>query len=157
MGWCKAIGALILFACGLLVSLCAIGILRQRYQQAEAFLRLFLALREEIDRFGTPFAVALRSLSAHTVATCGISVQAGKAEELLRVPLYLSNDAIEVLAEFVRDADISPKVALLDSFNRIIDYFQKYLNALKAARSREERAALFLPLAAAATLVLILL
>ena len=155
MLWCKVSGALTLLVCGLLLSVCAVRILRRRLRHSEAYFLLFCALREEIDRYNTPLCGALRGLDAALLEPCGIGGQIGEITELIPTPTpYLSKETSAMLFLFVKDAAFLSRAALLERLDTIIDCFQSSVSAQKRTISREERVAFFLPLATAAALIL---
>lgn len=158
MLYCKLLGAGVLLCCGLAVSTKSVELLRRRVQQTEAFLTLLTALQLQIERYATPLREALRALEPRLLTDCGIRERVESPEALLTAaPLYLSREAAEALQLFARDAAGVPREELLRRCNAASERLRLYHEAARRTLPREQQAAFFLPLAAAAALALLLL
>lgn len=157
MLYCKLLGAGLLLGCGLLAGTMHAALLRRRVQQTEAFLTLLTALQEQIDRYAAPLQSALEALDTSLLASCGIRGHIQRPEALLTAaPLYLSREGAEALQLFARDATGIGREALLRRCDAASERLRLYGEAARRTLTRDTRAALFLPSAAAAALALLL-
>lgn len=152
-------GVLLLVLCGVLTGLCAAAFERRRYRQAEGFLALLRHIRGQIECFSTPLRGIFAACDASVWAACGMKHPASQAfsEQLESTPLYLPQEACRLLFDFAARLGTGYREEQL----RCCDYFLQRLtpicDKMRTELPKRERMALFLPVAAAAILALMLI
>lgn len=158
MRYCKWLGLLLLLLCGVLTGIGAVSFERRRYRQAEGFLALLRHVRAQIDCFSTPLRGIFADCDVGIWADCGAKQAPQELPSLLRsVPLYLPQEVCRLLFDLGERLGTGYREEQL----RCCDYFLERLvpicDKMRAELPKRERMALFLPVAAAAVLALMLI
>ena len=153
----KSFGLVLVLACGGLAGFFLAKFERAKCMQAEGFIDLIRNVRLQIDCFGTPIEKILGSLDDKLYAALGAPRTCADLGELLNsTSLLVDREYAGLLWDFAAALGTGYREEEL----RYCDYYLTRLAPL-AQRIREElekrlRLALILPLALAATLVLLL-
>lgn len=160
MHFCKWLGILLLFACGVTAGLALRAFFRRRCAQAEAFLALLRYVRWQIDCFSTPQEGILANCDRKLLADCGVE-KADRPKDfsalLHSVRLFLPEEMTALLSECMGELGGTFRGEQL----RCIDYYTARLSPMCEQMRRElpkwEKLALVLPVALSAAVVLLLL
>ncbi len=156
----KYLGCLLLLGAGALTGLALLRFERRRVAQAEGFRTLLCLLRWQIDTLARPLPQILAACDEGVLAACGWQEKARPADfgALLEgVTLYLSEEICTLLYDFKGALGTSYREEQLRTCDYHLSRLSPYCDTLQRELPKRERVALFLPLAAALALILLLL
>ena len=157
MHFTKALGILLLLACGVLGGIFLAAFERAKCRQAEGMLDLIRHIRLQIDCFGTPLSAILCSLDDKLYAALGAPRDCTDMETLLmRTPLLLDRELCRLLRDFAASLGTGYREEEL----RFCDYYLERLSPpvqrIRKELEKKTRLSLVLPPALSAALILLL-
>ncbi|MBQ3063531.1 MAG: hypothetical protein IJC99_01845 [Clostridia bacterium] len=160
MHFFKWLGVFLLFLTGALTGISLLTFERRRVTQAEGFLSLLRFFRWQIDALAEPIPQILADCDATVLSACGWQESARPAtlDALLGgVTLYLSEDICRLLYDFAGSLGTVYREEQLRGCDYHLARLSPYCEKLRQELPKRERMALFLPIAAALCLILLLL
>ena len=160
MHFFKWLGALFLLSAGALVSRLLICFEKRRVLQAEGYLALLRFLRWQIDALAKPLPQILAACDGDVLLACGWQKEA-PPETLTTLlegsALYLSDEVCALLHTFAQELGKGYRDEQLRGCDYHLARLSPYCDALRKDLPKKERIALFLPIAAALALILLLI
>ena len=158
MHFTKALGILLLLACGVLGGIFLAAFERAKCRQAEGMLDLIRHIRLQIDCFSLPVSRILATLPTQISEMAAIPRAARDFGELLEgTSLLLPEEMCELLTSFGRDLGGSYREDQLRCCDYYITRFAPHCERMRTELSRRTKLALLLPLALALSLALLLI
>ena len=156
----KCLGCILLLIASALIATSLLAFERRRVTQAEGFLALIRFLRCQIDTLARPLPQILAECDASVLHACGWTA-APRPTSLITLldgtALYLSEEICTLLYDFGRSLGIGYRDEQLRSCDYHLARLTPYCDTLRRDLPKKERVALFLPIAAALALILLLL
>ena len=160
MHFFKWVGVVALLATGVLTSLCLRSFERHRITQAQNFLALVRFLRWQIDTLAKPLPAILADLDEGVLYACGWGAETrpkNLSDLLAGCTLYLSEEMCTLLYDFAKGLGTAYREEQLRGCDYILSRLAPYTDALCKDLPKREKAALFLPIAGALALILLLI
>ena len=152
------IGAVAIFACGVLIGTGLAAFERRRVAQAEGFLLLLRYIRLQIDCFSMPVARILSECDRDLLLACGVEHPPKDFKTLLGgTKLFLREDVCRLLEDFGACLGGSYREEQLRCCDYYLTRLCPYCDKLRAELQGRERMALFLPPALSVALILLLI
>ena len=158
MHFFKALGLLLLLACGVALGLLLASFHKKRCRQAEGFLALLRYIRLQIDCFSLPVERILATIDDELRADCRVPENAGDFPALLAgTHLLLPLEMQELLASFCRDLGTSYREDQLRCCDYYLSRLSPYCTRIREELPRRIKLSLLLPTALTAALLLMLI
>ena len=160
MHFFKWLGAFLILLVGALISASLLAFERRRVRQAEGFLSLLRFLRWQIDALAKPLPQILAACDRTVLSSCGWQEKEPPATLgalLDGVSLYLSPEICTLLFDFAAGFGAGYREEQLRGCEYHLARLSPYCDMLQRELPKRERVALFLPVAAALALILLLI